>query len=298
MVHKTIAGLIGNTPLVELSFSGVFAKLEYFNPTGSIKDRTALALVQAGERKGLLKKGGVIIEPTSGNTGISLAWLGRLRGYGVILVMPRSASGVRLKILKNLGAKIIFTSAEGGMREAREKAQILSRRYGYYMPDQFSHPANPQAHIKTAREIWKDTKGKVDIVVAGIGSGGTITGLARFLKRKNPQIRIIGVEPKKAAALYASKYGRKPALKPHRIEGIGAGFVPEVLQGELIDEVVLVSEREARKGMEYLVKRESLWAGLSAGAAWQAVSCLRRQKKNRKKKVVFIVADSFLRYLD
>ena len=298
MINKSMAGLIGNTPLVELSSSGIFAKLEYFNPTGSIKDRTALSLIQAGEKKGLLKKGGVIIEPTSGNTGISLAWLAGVKGYKAVLVMPQNTSGLKLKILKSLGAKVVFTSIQRGMQEAREKAQLLSRRYGYYMPDQFSHPANPQAHIKTGREIWQDTRGKVDMVVAGIGTGGTITGVARFLKRKSPRIKIVGVEPKSSAALYASKYGKKLTIKPHRIEGIGAGFVPQVLEKELIDEVILVSDEEAEKGREYLIKGESIWGGMSAGAVWQAVSRLRQQKKNHKKRIVFIVADSFLRYLD
>ena len=296
--HESILDLIGNTPMVRLkkvaekNSAAILAKLEMFNPGGSVKDRIALNMVEQAEKKGLLKPGSVIVEPTSGNTGIGLAIVGSVKGYKVILAMPEGTSQERIQILHSFGAEVVLTSAKEGMVGAVEKArEIISTMKDAFMPQQFMNPDNPAMHKKTtAKEILKDTDGNIDAFVAGIGTGGTITGVGEVLKKHNPKIRIVGVEPKTSAVLSGGKPG------PHMIQGIGAGFVPEVLNRTLLDEVLTVDDQEAYQMAKRLSREEGIFAGLSCGAA--AHAALRVAKSlGPNKTVVVIFPDSGERYL-
>lgn len=295
---ENILDLIGNTPMVRLnkvadkSGATVYAKLEMYNPGGSVKDRIAYNMVDAAEKKGLLKPGSVIVEPTSGNTGIGLAVVGAVKGYKVILTMPEGMSQERIQILESFGAEVVLTSAKEGMIGAVEKArEILAAKKDAFMPQQFMNPDNPAMHRKTtAKEILKDTDGKIDAFVAGVGTGGTITGVGEILKKHNPKIKIIAVEPKTSAVLSGGKPG------PHMIQGIGAGFVPEVLDRSIIDEVITVDDQEAYQMAKRLSREEGIFAGLSCGAA--ALGAVKIAKAlGVGKTVVTIFPDSGERYL-
>ena len=297
-VYESILDLIGNTPMVRLkkvvdkNSASVLAKLEMFSPGGSVKDRIALNMVEQAEKKGLLRPGSVIVEPTSGNTGIGLAIVGRVKGYKVILAMPEGTSTERIQILQSFGAEVVLTPAKEGMVGAVEKArEIIATLKDAFMPQQFMNPDNPAMHKKTtAREILKDTDGNIDAFVAGVGTGGTITGVGEVLKKQNPKIRIIAVEPKNSAVLSGGKPG------PHMIQGIGAGFVPEVLNRELIDEVFTVDDQEAYQMAKRLSREEGIFSGLSCGAA--AVASLKVAKSlGAGKTLVVIFPDSGERYL-
>lgn len=298
-IADNITELIGSTPLVRLRKIGagleanLVAKLEFFNPGGSIKDRIALSMVEDAEKKGLLKKGTVIIEPTSGNTGIALALIAAERGYRAILTMPEGMSAERGKLLSFLGAEVVLTPAEKGMKGAIEKAQeLLENTSDAFMPRQFSNPANPEAHRKTtAEEIWRDTDGKIDILISGVGTGGTITGVAEAIKKRKHTFRAVAVEPKKSAVLS----GGKPAR--HSIQGIGAGFIPEVLRRDLIDEVLQVTDENAVFAMKKLGTEEGILAGISGGAVLWAGIEIAKRKENRGKLIVVILPDTGERYL-
>jgi cysteine synthase len=295
---STILDLIGNTPMVKLrrvvdgGSADVWAKLEMFNPGGSVKDRIALNMVEAAEKKGLLKPGSVIVEPTSGNTGIGLAIVGRVKGYAVTLAMPEGTSQERIQILQSFGAEVVLTPAKEGMVGAVEKArEIVSTRKDAFMPQQFMNPDNPAMHRKTtAKEILKDTGEKIDAFVAGVGTGGTITGVGEVLKKHNPKVKVIAVEPKSSAVLSGGKPG------PHMIQGIGAGFVPDVLDKSVIDEIIAVDDQDAYKMAKRLSREEGIFAGLSCGAA--CVGALKIAKQlGAGKTVVVIFPDSGERYL-
>jgi len=296
-VADSLIDLIGGTPLVRLSRLGralpaeILGKLEAKNPLGSVKDRIAWAMIRDAEERGLLEPGGVVVEPTSGNTGIGLAFVCAIRGYRLILTMPETMSAERRKILRALGAEIVLTPGEEGMAGAVRMAQELAERYGAFMPQQFRNPANPAAHEKTAEEIWRDTDGKVDVFVAGIGTGGTITGVARVLKAKKPEVHIVGVEPAASPVLSGGPPG------PHKIQGIGAGFVPEVLERELIDEVITVSDEEAAETARRLAREEGILAGISSGAAVAAALRIARRPEAQGKTLVVILPDTGERYL-
>ncbi len=296
--HESILDLIGNTPMVRLkqvvdkNMATIYAKLEMFNPGGSVKDRIALNMVEQAEKKGLLKHGSVIVEPTSGNTGIGLAIVGRVKGYKVILAMPDGTTQERIQILESFGAEVILTPAKDGMLGAVEKArEIVSNESNAFMPQQFMNPDNPAAHRKTtAKEILKDTDGHIDGFVAGVGTGGTLTGVSEVLKKHNPKLRVIAVEPKTSAVLSGGKPG------PHMIQGIGAGFVPDVLDRKLIDEIVTVDDQEAYHMAKRLSKEEGIFAGISCGAA--CVGALKLAKQlGPGKTIVVIFPDSGERYL-
>lgn len=298
-IADDITQLVGRTPLVRLRKIGkdlpgeVIAKLEFFNPCSSVKDRPALAMIEDAEAKGLLKSGSLVVEPTSGNTGIGLAFICAQRGYRLLLTMPESVSVERRKILARFGAEIILTPAQEGMRGAVRKAEeILHEHPEAFMPQQFKNPANPRIHRETtAQEIWSDTDGRVDMVVAGVGTGGTITGIAQALKKKKPSLRAIAVEPQRSPVLSGGAPGQ------HRIQGIGAGFVPEILQVELLDEVISVSDEDAFMMAERLAKEEGILAGISSGAAlWGAVEVAKREE-NQGKLIVVIFPDTGERYL-
>ena len=298
-VVEDVTKLIGNTPLVKLKkiSSGLntklIAKLEFYNPCGSVKDRIGLSMIESGEKKGLINKDTVIVEPTSGNTGIALAFVCAQRGYKLILTMPESMSIERRKLLELLGAEIVFTPAEKGMSGAVEKAeQLLQEIPNSFMPQQFKNPANPQIHRKTTgEEIWRDTDGQVDIVVAGVGTGGTITGIAEFIKSRKPVFKAIAVEPKNSPVLS----GGKPGL--HKIQGIGAGFIPDVLRLDLIDEVIQVDDQNAWDSAKRLAKEEGILAGISSGAALWAALQVASRKENKDKMLVVILPDTGERYL-
>lgn len=288
--------LIGHTPLLRINALSdgpgqVFAKLEMFNPF-SVKDRPALAMLQAAEEEGLLRHGGTIIEPTSGNTGIGLAFIAAVRGYKIILTMPENMSQERIHLLKALGAQIILTPAEQGMRGAISKAQALLQEIpGAFMPDQFGNAHNPQAHSQTALEIWQDLDGQVDYFVAGVGTGGTISGVGNFLKGKNPQVKIIAVEPADSAVLS----GHAPG--PHKIQGIGAGFVPPILDTNIIDEIYPVTQEQAAETALLAARKEGLLIGISGGAAlWTALQ-IAKQPQTQGKNIVVLLPDSGERYL-
>lgn len=300
-ISKNLTDLIGNTPLMELtaynSSKGLDArligKLEYFNPAGSVKDRIALAMIEDAERKGTLTRGSVIIEPTSGNTGIGLALVATVKGYKLILTMPETMSLERRNLLKALGAEIVLTPGISGMKGAIERAQELQRETpGAVILQQFENPANPQIHIcTTAQEIWRDTDGKIDIFVAGVGTGGTISGVGAGLKEHNPDIKIVAVEPLESAVLSG-----EPAA-PHKIQGIGAGFVPKTYNGEVVDEIIKVSSDDAVRTSRELAKTEGLLVGISAGAATFAAAELARRAENRGKTIVALMPDTGERYL-
>ena len=293
--------LIGNTPLLELSnYSKVnkleavlIAKLEYFNPAGSVKDRVALAMINSAEEEGLIKQDTVIIEPTSGNTGIGLAFAAAAKGYRLILTMPDTMSIERRKLLKALGAELVLTPGAEGMRGAIKKAKELAGQYDHaYIPNQFTNKANPEIHRKTtAEEIWRDTDGKVDIFVCGVGTGGTITGVGEILKQRKPDIQIVAVEPFDSPVLSGGKPG------PHEIQGIGAGFIPDILNLSIIDEIYTVKTEEAYETVRQLSKTEGLLVGISSGAAAFAATQLAKRTENRGKTIVVLLPDNGERYL-
>lgn len=290
-MNKTILDLIGNTPILQIQNSNIYVKLECFNPTGSIKDRAAKQMILAAIQEGKLKTGSIIIEPTSGNTGIGLAAIGRALGYKVLLTMPDSMSEERRKLLRAYGAELILTDGKKGMRLAIEKAHALARDLpNAFLPSQFENPQNVLAHYKTTGpELWEQLEGKVDVLVAGIGSGGTITGTGKYLKEKNPKLRIVGVEPAASPVLSQGKAGM------HHIEGIGAGFVPEILDTALLDEIITVTDQEALDSTKEFIKREGILVGISSGAALFAAKQLEKRYPN--KKIVAILPDAGNRYL-
>ena len=294
-----VTGLIGSTPLIRLNkivpenYANIYAKVEYFNPGGSVKDRIALSMVVNAEKKGLLKKGGTIVEPTSGNTGIGLALVGAVKGYRVILVMSDDMSDERRSILKSYGAQIELTKAKYGMQGAIDRAEELTKRHhGYFMPQQFNNPANPEIHRRTtAKEILKAMDGdQIDAFVAGVGTGGTITGVGEVLKTKNKEIKIVAVEPKTSAVLSGGKPG------PHMIQGIGAGFIPKVLNTSIINEIIPVSDEDSFHTAKSLSKEEGLLVGFSSGAACFAALKVAEQL-GKGKNVVVIFPDTGTRYL-
>lgn len=300
-IAGSLIDLIGNTPLVELAnFSRehqlpqkLIAKLEYFNPAGSAKDRIGYAMIKAAEEQGLLGENAVIIEPTSGNTGIGLAMVAAVKGYQLILTMPETMSLERRKLLAALGAKIVLTPGAEGMAGAIRKAEELAREIkGAFIPLQFNNPANPAIHRQTTgEEIWRDTEGQIDIFVATVGTGGTLTGVAEALKAKKPSVRIIAVEPFSSPVLSGGKPG------PHKIQGIGAGFVPQILRRELLDEVVTVKDEEAYETCRKLARSEGLLVGISSGAAVKAALDVALRKENRDKMIVTLLPDTGERYL-
>jgi cysteine synthase len=298
-IKANVLELIGNTPLVRVSKildgakGDLVLKLESRNPLNSVKDRIAFSMIEDAEKRGLLKKGSVIVEPTSGNTGIGLAYIAAFKGYRCILTMPESMSIERRKLLKAFGAELVLTPAPQGMKGAVEKAkEILESTPQSFMPQQFENPANPEIHRKTtAEEIWKDTDGKVDFLVAGVGTGGTITGVSEFIKKRKPSFITVAVEPAKSPLLSGGTHS------PHKIQGIGAGFIPAVLKRELIDEVIKVEEEDAGKTARRLAREEGLLVGISAGAAVWAGLQIARRPENAGKLIVVIIPDSGERYL-
>lgn len=298
-IAEDITQLIGQTPLVKLKKicaglkATVVAKLEFYNPCSSVKDRIGLAMIEAGEKSGQIKKDTVIIEPTSGNTGIALAFVSSQRGYRLILTMPESMSVERRKLLALMGAELVLTPREEGMAGAVKKAEELAKKIkNSFIPQQFKNPANPQIHRETtAEEIWADTDGQVDILVAGVGTGGTITGVAEVIKKRKPSFKAVAVEPKQSPVLSGGQAG------PHKIQGIGAGFVPEVLNKKLIDEIIAVDEEEAIALSDELAKKEGILAGISSGAALAAALKVAERPENAGKLVVVIFPDTRERYL-
>jgi cysteine synthase A len=297
----TITDLIGHTPLLKLNrFAAengleatILAKLEYFNPAGSVKDRIARAMLDDAEAKGLLKPGAVIIEPTSGNTGIGLAAVSAARGYRMILTMPETMSVERRKLLKAYGAELVLTDGSKGMKGAIAKAEELAAEIpNSFIPGQFTNPANPAAHrASTGPEIWEDTDGKVDIFVAGVGTGGTLTGVGEYLKSKNPNIQVVAVEPAGSPVLSQGKAG------PHKLQGIGAGFVPETLNTGVYDEIIPVENEDAFTTGRALARKEGLLVGISSGAAVWAAAQLAKRPENKGKRIVVLLPDTGDRYL-
>lgn len=299
-IYKGTLGLIGNTPLVEavnlekeLGLEAtLLVKLEYFNPAGSVKDRIAKAMIEDAEEKGLLKEGSVIIEPTSGNTGIGLASIAAAKGYRIVLTMPETMSVERRNILKAYGAELVLTDGTRGMKGAIEKAEELEKEIpGGFIPGQFVNPANPRIHRRTTGpEIWEDTDGKVDYFVAGVGTGGTLTGVGEYLKDQKPDVKIVAVEPADSPVLSEGKGGS------HKIQGIGAGFVPEVLNTGIYDEVIKVENDDAFAAGRLLAKKEGVLVGISSGAALHAAVQLARRPENKGKTIVALLPDTGDRY--
>ena len=300
-IYKGATELIGNTPLVELVNiensdnleAFVLAKLEYFNPAGSVKDRIAKAMIEDAEEKEILRKDSVIIEPTSGNTGIGLASIAAAKGYRVILIMPDTMSVERRNILMAYGAEIVLTKGYKGMKGAIEKAEELAAEIPHsFIPEQFENPANPEIHKKTTGpEIWNDTDGKVDIFVAGVGTGGTISGTGEYLKSMNPDIKVVAVEPEGSPMLSQGRPG------PHRIQGIGAGFIPKTLNTAIYDEIITVSDDDALECARRMAAEEGILVGISSGAALFAASEIARRPENKGKNIVVLLPDSGDRYL-
>jgi cysteine synthase len=298
-IANSVLDLIGNTPLVKLnsvangSVATIVGKLEYFNPCGSVKDRAGKAMLEAAEKSGKIDHDTVIIEPTSGNTGIALAFVGAVKGYKVVLTMPDSMTLERRSLLKALGAEIVLTPGHLGMVGAIKKAEELAKEYPKaYIPQQFENPANPEIHKQTtANEIWNDTDGTVDIFVSGVGTGGTISGVGSVLKEKNPNIKVVAVEPKDSAVLSGGPSG------PHMIQGIGAGFVPKNLNRDVVDDIVSVSNEDAVAMTRRLAKEDGLFAGISSGAAAHVAIELGKKPENKGKTIVFVLCDFGERYL-
>ncbi len=300
-VYETITSLIGNTPLLKLTNyskykeinAKLYAKLEYFNPAGSVKDRIAWAMISDAEEKGLLKPGYVIIEPTSGNTGIGLAAVAASKGYKIILTMPETMSIERRNLLKAYGAELVLTEGVKGMKGAIAKAQELANEIpDSFVPSQFTNASNPAAHRKTTGpEIWNDTNGKVDIFVAGVGTGGTLTGVGEYLKSQNPNVQIIAVEPAGSPVLSQGKPG------PHKIQGIGAGFVPDTLNTDIYDEIVTVTNEDAYETGRTIARKEGILVGVSSGAALWAATEVSKRPENKNKTIVVLLPDTGERYL-
>ena len=301
MIYKQITDLVGRTPLLELcnyekefdAEAKIIAKLEFFNPAGSVKDRVAVKMIEKAESEGILKKNSVIIEPTSGNTGIGLASVAAARGYKIILTMPETMSVERRNLLKAYGAEIVLTDGSKGMNGAIEKAKELAEEYeNSFIPGQFENEANPLAHfMSTGPEIWEDAEGQVDIFVAGIGTGGTLSGTGKYLKQKNPHIKIVGVEPADSPVLTEGKSGA------HKIQGIGAGFIPKTLDTQIYDEIITVKSVDAYRAGKALATKEGILVGISSGAALHAATLLSRRAENKDKNIVVILPDSGERYL-
>ena len=301
MIYKEISQLTGKTPMMELLNyekeknlnAKIVAKLEFFNPAGSSKDRVAVKMIDEAEKAGILKKGSVVIEPTSGNTGIGLASVCASRGYEIILTMPETMSVERRNLLSAYGAQIVLTDGKKGMNGAIEKAKELAKeKENSFIPSQFENSANPQAHYETTGpEIWADLEGDIDIFVAGVGTGGTISGTGKFLKEKNPAIKIVAVEPKNSPVLSGGKAGA------HGLQGIGAGFVPDTLDTKIYDEIITVAEEDAFKESRILARKEGILVGISSGAALWAASEIAKRKENEGKTIVVFLPDSGERYL-
>lgn len=300
-IYKSVSELVGRTPLLELSNyekaenleATVLAKLERFNPAGSVKDRIAKAMIEDAEAKGILKQGSVIVEPTSGNTGIGLAVMGAARGYKVVLTMPETMSVERRNLLKAYGAELVLTEGAKGMKGAIEKAEELAKSLpDAFLAGQFVNPANPAAHkATTGPEIWEDTDGKVDIFVAGVGTGGTLSGVGAYLKEKNPAVKIVAVEPADSPVLSQGKSG------PHKIQGIGAGFVPDTLDTCIYDEIITVTTQEAFAAGKAVAQKEGMLVGISSGAAVHAAAVLAKRPENKGKTIVALLPDTGERYL-
>ena len=300
-VYKKITDLIGHTPLLELENiekdlgleAKIFVKLEYFNPAGSVKDRIAKAMIDDAEAKGLLKEGSVIIEPTSGNTGIGLSAIAASRGYRIIITMPETMSAERRNLMKAYGAELVLTDGTKGMKGAIAKAEELAKEIpNSFIPSQFTNPANPAVHEKTTGvEIWEDTDGTVDIFVAGVGTGGTVSGTGKYLKSQNPDVKVVAVEPKSSPVLSEGHAG------PHKIQGIGAGFVPETLNTKIYDEVIPVENESAFETGRLIAKKEGVLVGISSGAALWAAIELAKRPENKGKTIVALLPDTGERYL-
>lgn len=298
-IYNSLEELIGNTPLLRLNRYGkglgaeILAKLEGKNPAGSVKDRVALRMIEDAERCGAIKPGSVIIEPTSGNTGIGLAAVAAVRGYRAVIIMPSTMSPERVKLMRAYGAEVVLTDGTLGMAGAIAKAEEMAREIeGAFIPGQFTNPSNPAAHLDTTGpEIWADTDGEVDVFVAGIGTGGTVSGIGRYLKSKNPSIKVVGVEPRDSAVLSGGAAGA------HGLQGIGAGFVPETLDTEIYDEIITVSTEEAYAAARTLARGEGVLTGISSGAALHAAKLLAQREENAGKKIVVLLPDGGDKYL-